>query len=437
MGANVTHDERLLVDFDHHGESYAEDPFGTLTRLRAQGRMLFSNRHGGYWVPTRYDDVVAVAKDDATYSSKHYVGKPHDTGQGPYSGIVHPGSPVAASFIEMDPPHSLKYRRLLTSWFSRRSIDLLRPGFQQISAALLDARIEEGSIDLVMDFANPVPTIAVLWWLGLPVEDWRSYAEAMHATAHTKPGSEGAARIGELFGHITTMLLSAIEARRRGHHGDLLSELIRFEVDGKPLTDEDLLSLLNLIISGAVDTTTSLVACILYYLGDNPDVRSQLAGHPGDWATAIEEFLRYFTPNQAMARTVTRDVELGGQQLLENDRILVFWAAANHDPAAFDHPEELRLERTPNRHVSFGIGSHFCIGSHFARAEAAVMLQEVCRRIPDYEIDKQRTERYETLGINNGYVRMPARFTPGKKAGTGPPKRLSNGVPAESPADRG
>jgi cytochrome P450 len=418
----MTRDERPVVDFDHHSGSYAADPFGTLGRLRAEGRMLFSNRHGGYWIPTRYDDVVAVAKDDATYSSKHNLGGSGGTGEGPYSGIVHPGSPVASSFIEMDPPQSLKYRRLLTSWFSRRSIEHLRPGFRQISAALLDARIEDGSIDLVMDFANPVPTIAVLWWLGLPVEDWHSYAEAMHATAHIKPGSEATARIGELFGDITRMLLSAVGARRRRNHGDLLSELIRFEVDGKSLTDEDLLSLLNLIISGAVDTTTSLVACILYYLGDNPDVRSHLASHPGDWAHAIEEFLRYFTPNQAMARTVTRDVELGGQQLHENDRILVFWAAANHDPAAFDNPEELKLDRAPNRHVSFGIGSHFCIGSHFARAEATVMLEEVFRLIPDYKIDKQRTERYQTVGINNGYVRMPATFTPGKKTGTGLPE---------------
>jgi cytochrome P450 len=391
--------------------------------------MLFSERHGGYWIPTHYDDVAALAKDDITYSSRHDISGPDDTGEGPYSGIVHPGAPLAASFIEMDPPESLMYRRLFTRWFSRREIERLRPGFRQISSALLDTRIEEGTIDLVMDFANPVPTIAVLWWLGLPTDDWRSYAEAMHAAAHSKPGSEAVVRIGELFGHITGMLLSAIEARRRIHHSDLLSELVRFEVHGRALTDEDLLGLLNLIISGAVDTTTSLVACILHYLGDNPDVRSHLTRHPEDLPQAIEEFLRYFTPNQAMARTVTKDVELGGQQLHENDRILLFWAAANHDPAAFDHPEELQLGRTPNRHLSFGIGSHFCIGSHFARAEAAVMLEEVFRLIPDYEIDEQRTERYQTLGINNGYVRMPATFNPGTRTGTGLPERLRNGAP--------
>jgi cytochrome P450 len=425
----MTDSERPIVDFDHHGEAYAADPFGALARLRARGRMFFSDRHGGYWITTRYDDVVAVAKDDATYSSKHCPAKAGASGQGPYAGIVHPGSPVGASFIEMDPPESLAYRRLLSSWFSRRSIEQLRPGFRQISAALLDVRIEEGSIDLVMDFANPVPTIAVLWWLGLPADDWRSYAEAMHATAHIKPGSEANARIGELFAHIRVMLRSAIEARRRSHHGDLLSDLVRFEPAGKPLADEDLLGLLNLIISGAVDTTTSLMACILYYLGDHPGLRSRLAGHPETWATAIEEFLRYFSPNQAMARTVTRDVELGGQRLRENDRILVFWAAANHDPAAFDHPEEIRLDRAPNRHVSFGIGTHFCIGSHFARIEVAAMLEEVFRLIPDYEIDKERTDRYQTLGINNGFVRMPARFTPGKKAASGLPARLRRGIP--------
>jgi cytochrome P450 len=417
----LTDRDRAVVDFDHHSESYARDPFGALAQLRAQGPMLFSERHGGYWIPTRYDDVAAVAKDDLTYSSRHDIAKPGETGECPYAGIVHPGAPIASSFIEMDPPQSLMYRRLFAPWFARRATERLRPGFQQISAALLDTHIEDGTIDLVMDFANPVPTIAVLWWLGLPTEDWRIYAEAMHAAAHSTPGSDAAARVGELFGRVTGMLVAAIEARRETHHDDLLSELIRFEVEGRALTDEDLLGLLNLIISGAVDTTTSLVACILYYLGDHHDVRFHLATHPEDLPQAIEEFLRYFAPNQAMARTVTRDAELGGQQLHENDRILVFWAAANHDPAAFDGSEELRLDRTPNRHLSFGIGSHFCIGSHFARAEVAAMLEEVFRRIPDYEIDKQQTERYHTIGINNGYVRMPARFTPAKKTGTGLP----------------
>ena len=152
--------DRPVVDFDHHSESYARDPFGASAQLRAQGRMLFSERHGGYWVPTRYDDVAAVAKDDLTYSSRHDIAEPGETGECPYAGIVHPGAPIASSFIE----------------------------------ALLDAHIEDGTIDLVMDFANPVPTIAVLWWLGLPTEDWRIYAEAMHAAAHSTPGS---ARGGE------------------------------------------------------------------------------------------------------------------------------------------------------------------------------------------------------------------------------------------------
>ena len=249
--------DRPVVNFDHHSESYARDPFGALAQLRAQGRMLFSERHGGYWIPTRYDDVAAVAEDDLTYSSRHDIAEPGETGECPYAGIVHPGAPIASSFIEMDPP-----------------------------------------------------------------------------------GSDAAARIGELFGRITGMLLAAIEARRETHHNDLLSELVRFEVEGRALTDEDLLGLLNLIISGAVDTTTSLVACILYYLGDRHDVRSHLAAHPKDLPQAIEEFLRYFAPNQAMARTVTRDAELGGQQLHENDRILVFWAALHDRTRPATRPDD-------------------------------------------------------------------------------------------------
>ena len=182
--------DRPVVDFDHHSESYARDPFGVLAQLRAQGRMLFSERHGGYWIPTRYDDVAAVAKDDLTYSSRHDIAEPGETGECPYAGIVHPGAPIASSFIEMDPPQSLMYRTLLRA--ARQSV---RP---DSGVRVLETRIED----------EPGHGFA-------PRPDDR------------RPG----------------MLLAAIEARRETHHNDLLSELVRFEVEGRALTDEDLLGL--------------------------------------------------------------------------------------------------------------------------------------------------------------------------------------------------
>jgi cytochrome P450 len=177
--------------------------------------------------------------------------------------------------------------------------------------------------------------------------------------------------------------------------------------------------MVQLVIFGGVDTTTGLIGSALEWLARHPEERDRLREHPGLIPRATEEFLRYFSPVQALARTATRDCVVGGRQVRAGERLLLSWASANFDEDAFDRPDEVVLDRSPNRHQAFGVGIHRCLGSNYARVEFAVVLEEVLRRLPDYAIDGTAARRYPSIAVVNGWVTLPATFTPGTPQGPG------------------
>jgi cytochrome P450 len=169
------------------------------------------------------------------------------------------------------------------------------------------------------------------------------------------------------------------------------------------------------IIAAGVETTTSLLSSALWHLDRVPEDRKRLIADPSLLDTACEEFLRMYTPEQAGARTVVHRTEIGGAVLQRGDRVLLAWSSANRDPSQFENPEEFQLDRKPNRHMSFGLGIHRCIGSHLARQEFTIIMGEVLRRLPDYAIDQDRARLYPDLGLMYGYREMSATFTPGPR----------------------
>jgi cytochrome P450 len=171
------------------------------------------------------------------------------------------------------------------------------------------------------------------------------------------------------------------------------------------------------LVGGGLDTTTSLTSLSLLHLGTHPEDRRRLIDEPGLVHGATEEFLRFFTVNETLTRTVTADVELGGQQLARGDHLMMSWLSANRDESVFDRPDEVILDRAPNPHLAFGSGPHRCIGMHMARTMFQVLIREVLTRIPDYEVDLDRTQLYAGNPELNGVVRMPVRFTPGPRLG--------------------
>jgi len=173
--------------------------------------------------------------------------------------------------------------------------------------------------------------------------------------------------------------------------------------------------------AGGVDTTTSQTALTLLHLGTHPELRQQLIDHPELYRTATDEFLRYFSVNQQLSRTVTRDATVGGQQLRRNDRVVISWLAANHDEQEFEHADEVVLDRTPNRHLAFGLGPHRCIGSHLARLMSEVMVRAVLARIPDYQVDLDGVYQYRGNPSMTGLGELPVTFTPVVSRGTSQP----------------
>ena len=180
------------------------------------------------------------------------------------------------------------------------------------------------------------------------------------------------------------------------------------------MTDEVLIEICTLILGGGVDTTTALISHAIDHLGHDLDARERIIADRDLVPLYCEELLRYHTPTQALARTATTDTMVGGQQVVEGDRVLICWAGANRDPDVFEQPDELIIDRFPNRHAAFGLGAHRCLGSNFARAEFATMLNAVLDRMPDYEL-VDGAEHYESIGVVNGWHRLPARFTPGER----------------------
>jgi cytochrome P450 len=297
----------------------------------------------------------------------------------------------------------------------------MRPFMEQSVHWFLDQRIGDGQMDLVLDYASPVPAILTMRLMGLPYDNWQLYANLFHSVmALPVDSSEYAAAVAEVPAMMDGLLKFA--ASRRGDpRDDLTSFLVQFEFDGRRLDDAQLLDILWNLIGGGVDTTTSQTALSLWHLGTHPDLRQQLIDRPGLYGTATDEFLRYFSVNQQLSRTVTRDVVLGGQRLRRNDRVIISWLAANHDEHEFDRADEVVLDRAPNRHLAFGLGPHRCIGSHLARVMFEVMVKAVLDRIPDYRVDVDGVFEYLGNPSMTGLGKLPVTFTPGVSLETARP----------------
>lgn len=399
------------VDFDHNSASHAEDTVGSYRRLREAGPVIRSTRHGGFWVLTDYEGVFEAAREDQIFSSARC----------PYGGeglaTVIPKTPVNHHIpVELDPPEHRKYRKLINPLTAPTAVEHLRPVIEKYTTRFLDDVIEDGECDFATVIG--VPAVVTIDWLGLPPEDWERYAHAHHAALSDRPGTpEFEHAIAVEFPWMEEQLRAAIAERRTSPREDVLSRLVGSEVDGRPVTDDEVFAIAELLVSGGVGTTASLVSQTLMYLDRHHDLRRTLAAHPEKLPRAIEEFLRVFSPTQALARTVTRDVEFRGHDFRTGDRVLLGWASANRDPKAFEDPDTVDIERWPNRHTAFGMGVHRCAGAHIARALSLELLGQILSRMPDYEILHDEVVPFTHQAVNPGWKRIPARFTPGRRRG--------------------
>jgi cytochrome P450 len=409
--------ERPVVEFDHHRKEFHENRHAEWAALRGCP-VAFNPAFGGFWVVSGYDAVAEVARDGETFSSEHArqsVDGIHYIG---IAGVPRPPATPTLGIAEVEGPVHVALRRILNPFVAPTAIKRLEPLMDRIATWFLDQRIESGAMDLVADLTSPVPAILTMELVGLPLDGWHHYVELFHGATAYPPGSP---EYEQAVANVPAMLAELQDesrARRHKPRDDVLTAIVDLRLDdGRALTDDEVGSVVWNLVGGGVDTTSSLTSLALYHLDEHRALRRQLIEHPELVVSATEEFLRFFSVNESLSRTVTRDVELCGQQLRRGDHVLLSLLSANRDAAQFVRPDEVILDRAPNPHLGLGAGPHRCIGMHMARTMFQVLLREVLSRIPDYEIDRAATQFYDRNPTLHGVVRLPAAFTPGTVVG--------------------
>jgi cytochrome P450 len=420
----------MSVDFDHHDQEFHADRHARWAELRRQCPVAHNPNYGGFWVVSGYDEVAAVSRDAETFSSRFVPDSDDGIDWLGITGVPRAPHMPTAGIAEVEGTAHGAIRRAINPFLVPSAVAAMRPLMEATAAWFLDQHIETGELDLVLDLTNPVPAVLTMELIGLPHDGWERYARLFHGTVAYRPSSDEYKRSVAGLPVMMDELRVEIADRRRNPADDLLTALVQAELDGdgdgaigerRHLSDDELVSVLWNLIGGGLDTTTSLTALALYHLDEHPDLRNRLVDDPALLPTATEEFLRYFSVNETLTRTVTRDATLGGQRLGRGDHLMLSWLSANRDERAFDRPDEVVLDRAPNPHLAFGLGAHRCIGMHLARTMFQVLVREVLDRIPDYRIDRAATQFYDGNPELNGVVRMPATFTPGER--TGPAER--------------
>jgi cytochrome P450 len=364
------------TDFSHVEPDWAADPYPIQDDLRQRCPVAHTGRFGGAWLPTRYDDVAAIAYDTERFSSRAII---VSNFRPPRELAPVGGSPPISS----DPPFHHDARKLLLPAFTKTAVTRQEPGTRRFCHSLIDAFAGQDVVDAARDYAQHIPVRVIADMLGFPPEDgpqFRTFVEDLLEGINLPP-DERIERVSRLFDY----LLAQVNDHLEHPHDDLTSYLINAELYGRKLDPSHVVGTMALLLIAGIDTTWSAIGASLWHLAKTPDDRRRLAAEPGLLPTAIEEFLRAFAP-VTMARLVRDDVHWRGVDMKADDWILLSFPAANRDPAQFDRAAEVVIDREVNRHAAFGLGIHRCLGSHLARMELRVALQVWLERIGEFTL---------------------------------------------------
>jgi cytochrome P450 len=405
--------------FDRHTPEYRLQFEETTEEMQATCPMAWTETYDGHWVAAGSREVFELARCPVVSNDHDINGE-----RSGYQGITIPkarrASVVRGGILEMDDPEHRTYRNVLNPYLSPAAVKRWEPFVDEIVRASLDEKIDDGVIDFVDDLANIVPAVLTLAMMGIELKKWSIYSEPAHASVYTPEHSPDAVRVAEMNRQMGIDLLTNMLEIKENPRPGMVNALLQLRIEGAPAPDMEILGNLGLIIGGGFDTTTALTAHALEWLSEHPDQRELLSREREVLLNpATEEFLRFYTPAPGDGRTFAEDVEVEGTQFKEGERLWISWAMANRDPSVFDEPNKIVLDRKGNRHFSFGIGVHRCVGSNVARSVFKSMLTAVLDRMPDYRCDPEGTEHYETVGVIQGMKHLPATFTPGPRLGPG------------------
>lgn len=372
---------------------FAREPQPAYAIMRTRipvGRATFTNSP----VISRYEDVVAGLRDPELFSSKMDLQMA--------LGTERPMIPQ-----QIDPPDQTRYRRLLDPHFSRKKMEKLAPAFRAHANALIDAFEDQGECEFDEAFAIPLPCSAFLSLLGLPFEDLQLFLEMKDGIIRPQnllkdggdvPMEQMGRRLSEMRHEsgrkIYAYFEDAIAERQTQPKDDLLSELMIAEIDGEKLAHTEILDICFLLLLAGLDTVTATLGCNVAYLAENPEQRERLIQAPDTIPGAVEELLRWETPVTGVPRVATRACRIGDFQIEEGELVTFLLGAANTDDDHFPDAQRVDFDRERNIHLAFGAGPHRCLGSHLARMELRVAMEEWHRRIPSYRIQPGETPRF-------------------------------------------
>jgi cytochrome P450 PksS len=373
-----------LASVDITSKEFTADPFGFWARLRADAPVqpVRWARGSTAWVVTRYSDVEAAVRDPRLRKNRRDALTPQQLAAGPT--FPKALAPLERGLLGLDGPEHDRLRRLVHQAFTPRRIERMREEAEQIAQTLLDTAQRRGSMELVSDYAAPLPLIVIARIIGVPEEDvsrFRAWTRALLAVGE-KP-----------LRNIPSVLLfmrylrRLIAARTREPRDDLVSALVAARDRDGQLTDDEILAMLFLLLTAGHETTVNLVGAGALALLEHPD-QADLLREGGDdperVKTAVDELLRFTSPVEtATERWSDRDVEIAGRSIPQGSLVLAVLASANRDPSVFTDPDRLDLTRSPNPHLAFGKGAHYCLGAPLARLEAQIAIPALLRRAPN------------------------------------------------------
>jgi hypothetical protein len=364
-----------MSGFEPLSASYLENPYPSYAWLRDHAPVHYAEKQG-WWVVSRYHDVLSVLHDHKTFIASKGVGPEIEE------------SPILGQMLDNDPPIHTRLRGLVNRRFTPRGVAGLEPRIRQVVNQLIDDAVERGSFDVVTDFSGLLPVFVITDLFGFEQARWREvkgWSDHLVVSLAEQPGQADRSAWAQEALHGYT--LDLIAKREREPRDDILSELIAARDQRGEITTEEILGMALMLVVAGHETTTHLIANAAVALIQHPAQEAKLRANPALIPSMVEEVMRWDGPVQGLFRTTAVEAEINGTRIPANQKVLVLYGAANRDERQFPDPDRFDIERSPNRQVGFGIGIHFCLGAPLARLETKIAFEELMRRFPVVQSD--------------------------------------------------
>jgi cytochrome P450 len=388
--------------WDPFDEDLDDDPHPVWRRLRDEAPLYRNDRYD-FWALSRYADVEAAHRDPRTFSSAH----------GTVLEIMGPDDMSGTGqLIFLDPPEHTRLRHLVSRAFTPRRIAEIESRVRDLCARLLDPQRDSPSFDYLQDFGARLPSMVISSLLGVPAEDQETFRHVVDRLFHIEPDvgmvNDESITAGA---EVSRYLAGLLRERAQDPRDDLLSALAQAEIEDEDgvrrrLTHSESTTFAVLLFAAGTETVGRLLGWAAVVLAAHADQRAELVGDPTLIPNAVEELLRYEAPSPVQGRWTTADVELHGQVLPQDSKVLLLTGSAGRDDRVYDDPDRFDIHRRFDNHVSFGYGIHFCVGAALARLEGRIALEETLARFPTWEVDHERAVRLHTSTVR-GYAEVP------------------------------